>query len=780
MVEETSSRMLSEYTLFNLIVAGSIAVSLTFTPYPAKVWKGHAFLAALILALPFLVWDSAVTDRHWWFNPETVASPRFFSLPFEEIAFFFTVPLACIFTWECAFAPLGAALPPPPAQGRAAHRRWWFVCVLIFGAAVAWAYGKEYTSLATLALAASMLADAWLAPKLWARPIFCAYLVVVSIFTAIFNTYLTARPVLIYDPRYQLDWRIGTIPCEDFIYGIALISGVIVVYEHLKLAFPRTVDVRLIGRLEALRHRLFDRFSLALRIRRKFGGYRHVVVSDQSSLAHSHSPKREGYGQTRVAIIGSGLAGLRAATLLQKRGFQVEIFERNAYLGGKIGAWSVPLQTGEVATVEHGFHAFFPHYYNTDRFLHEMKVRSSFRPVEDYLIVARDGQMLRYGAIARTPFINLASLLWHGHYRIRDALFNPRLLRLTDMLRYDAHQTFKDYDQVSYADFAENVRLPSSLRLAFNTFSRAFFAPPNRMSMAELIKSFHFFYLSHDGGLLYDYPVDNYQEAILDPIAAHLLRAGTKIHRSTAVESIRVLSDARIAVNGEPFDEVIVATDLPAAQRLLAGDESLAQHAPILHQRLRALEVSSRYAVLRLWMGKKLDFKPSPVFWITDRLLCLDAIAFYSEYEAQSMAWAQQHDGCVVELHSYCVPEDLAGEADVVAALLADLMDYLPILKDAPILDQHLYMRRDFPAFSLGQRQHRPATETEIPNLCLAGDWVALPWPMMLMEAAVTSGVVAANAIFKRHGLAPAPIESVPVRGLLTTRNSQHQEPIKS
>lgn len=49
----------------------------------------------------------------------------------------------------------------------------------------------------------------------------------------IFNGYLTARPVVMYDAAYQLDWRVGTIPIEDFIYGYALIVSVIVVYEKL-------------------------------------------------------------------------------------------------------------------------------------------------------------------------------------------------------------------------------------------------------------------------------------------------------------------------------------------------------------------------------------------------------------------------------------------------------------------------------------------------------------------------------------------------------------------
>ena len=51
-----------------------------------------------------------------------------------------------------------------------------------------------------------------------------------------------------------------------------------------------------------------------------------------------------------------------------------------------------------------------------------------------------------------------------------------------------------------------------------------------------------------------------------------------------------------------------------------------------------------------------------------------------------------------------------------------------------------------------------------------AGDWVALPCPAMLMEAACTSGLLAANLLLRRQGLREEPVESVPRRGLLAPR----------
>ena len=66
--------------------------------------------------------------------------------------------------------------------------------------------------------------------------------------------------------------------------------------------------------------------------------------------------------------------------------------------------------------------------------------------------------------------------------------------------------------------------MPPRLKLAFDTFARAFFAEDDKLSLAELLKSFHFYYLSHDGGLIYDYPDRDYEPAFLAPMRAELDR----------------------------------------------------------------------------------------------------------------------------------------------------------------------------------------------------------------------------------------------------------------
>src|SRR3989449_9495306 len=49
----------------------------------------------------------------------------------------------------------------------------------------------------------------------------------------------------------------------------------------------------------------------------------------------------------RVAVVGGGLAGLAAGSVLAASGFRVTLFERRAYLGGRASSYQHPA-TGEV------------------------------------------------------------------------------------------------------------------------------------------------------------------------------------------------------------------------------------------------------------------------------------------------------------------------------------------------------------------------------------------------------------------------------------------------
>lgn len=75
-----------------------------------KKWK-FLFPAIGMVGLFFILWDEYFTKVGvWGFNPDYLMGWYVLDLPVEEMLFFFTVPYACVFTYEC----LKVYLPKDP------------------------------------------------------------------------------------------------------------------------------------------------------------------------------------------------------------------------------------------------------------------------------------------------------------------------------------------------------------------------------------------------------------------------------------------------------------------------------------------------------------------------------------------------------------------------------------------------------------------------------------------------------------------------------------------
>jgi isorenieratene synthase len=498
-------------------------------------------------------------------------------------------------------------------------------------------------------------------------------------------------------------------------------------------------------------------------VRRRLRGYREVVNDVDPSKPLTGGPRRS------VAVVGGGLAGIAASALLGERGFNVTLFDKNPYLGGKVGSWAVEFADGFTTQVDHGFHAFFRHYYNLARFLSKTGSDRFFRRIDDYLIIGRDRVSYGFADVEPTPVLNILSLAHRRFFSLRDVVFKRQAIELRALLQFDRKQTFKDWDGVSYDEFAARASLPAGLKLVFSTFARAFFAPGDRLSVAELMKSFHFFYLSNDCGLLYDYLTCNYKEAFLDPVHRLLSANGVSVELGTLIERCSRRGEAFI-VNGREFHYLVLAADVTGVKRIANNSTWLREYAPELHRQLTHLEASLGYAVLRLWLDKRVG-DDLPVFVTTEKQKVLDSITFYHQFDREARKWSEKTRGGVYELHCYAVPPELAAEAEVRNAFLEELYYYLPELAGARIVYEHLQLKRDFTAFHCNLYHDRPWYETSVGNLYLAGDWVKLPVPAMLMEAAFTSGLLSANRILASNGLREEAVLSVPCRGIFARKS---------
>jgi isorenieratene synthase len=268
--------------------------------------------------------------------------------------------------------------------------------------------------------------------------------------------------------------------------------------------------------------------------------------------------------------------------------------------------------------------------------------------------------------------------------------------------------------------------------------------------------------------LIYDVLRDDFETTFLTPARKYLEQRGARIHTGKAIKQLKRRGQG-FALGRETFDYAVLATDVVGTSSIAENSGFLREENPDSYRRITGLKPSQRYSVLRLWMDRDLKEK-LPFFIFTDRVKLLDSISLYHNLEDASAEWSKKNNGAVIELHSYAVPDDVPGKAEIRRYFLKELYAYLPELKDAKILYEYHQLRADFTAFHTGLYARRPTYDPEISNLYLAGDWVKLPYPAMLMEAAATSALLSSNAILAAEGLRSEPVFSVPLKGLFAKR----------
>ncbi len=219
--------MHAEYLIFNFIIISVPFVASFFrrTRF-VHLWP-QVFGAAILVLIPFITWDILVTGRHWWFNENYTMLLRILGLPLGEWHFFITVPFSCLFVWH---------MLPDSLDRTDIDPRWWRLVLLALMplSFVLWLTGKEYSALAALSMGLCPVIDLLLGTRYFQHRKTLVFLPIVVGLTLIFNSYLTWRPLVLYGVEYQLDIRIGTIPLEDFFYGMSHLSYCVIVYEWLK------------------------------------------------------------------------------------------------------------------------------------------------------------------------------------------------------------------------------------------------------------------------------------------------------------------------------------------------------------------------------------------------------------------------------------------------------------------------------------------------------------------------------------------------------------------
>ena len=468
----------------------------------------------------------------------------------------------------------------------------------------------------------------------------------------------------------------------------------------------------------------------------------------------------------RVVVIGGGLAGIAAATVLAERGAEVTLLEKDSWLGGRAGAWPDQLRDGTRFQMERGFHAFFRQYYNLRQLLRRIDPELGFlAATTDYPILTPTGNE-SFAGLSHAPLRNVATLTWRTEtLGLRD-LIKVNVPAAMEMLRFERVHTYGQFDRQTAGGYLDSLRFPPLARQRLlHVFAHSCFNPQADMSAAELLQMMHFYFTANYDGLVFDVANRPFSDCIFTPLGRLLDRLGVSLRTGVSVRALVRRDDGWVVETDRDSvsaDALVLATDVSAVKAIVAASPTLDDVS--WRASVDTLRVTNAFAVWRLWLDRPVA-PGRAQFAGTAGVGPLDNISVFELLEDESRDWAARTGGSVVELHAYALAAGATDTEALKRELLAGLHTLYPETAGAQIVEERFLLRQDCPAFAPGSYAARPETVTPWRGLALAGDFVKLPFPTALMERAAAAGFLAASTLLDAWNVAPEPLWSVALRG---------------
>jgi zeta-carotene desaturase len=415
----------------------------------------------------------------------------------------------------------------------------------------------------------------------------------------------------------------------------------------------------------------------------------------------------------KVLIAGGGLAGLSAAAALGSAGYEVDLFEARAFLGGRATSYAVPGSEEEAAeTIDNCQHVLLRCCVNLLDFYQRLGVRERIRFYREFYFLEPGGKLsvLRRGRLPAPLHFTETFLRMHCLGRA-DKMGIARALMA---LRRERTRR-KDLDRISMLDWLLQKRQTPR---AIDRFWRQVLvsAVNEDLDRMAAIHGFQVFWL----GFLAR--ADSYEMGVPSVPLASLYSAdawrklpSVRMHFRAPVERIGAEG---FAVGGESLKADAYVCALPF-ERL----EAVGMPAPKLDH--------SPITGVHLWFDREITTLPHAT--LLDR----------------TMQWMFNKDGGKYLQLVVSASRDLTplSRKEIVDIAIGDLRLYFPKVKDATLLKSHV-VKEQRATFSAAPEteQLRPECRTAIPNVFVAGDWTRTGWPAT-MEGAVRSGYLAAEAV---------------------------------
>lgn len=455
-----------------------------------------------------------------------------------------------------------------------------------------------------------------------------------------------------------------------------------------------------------------------------------------------------------VVIIGSGIAGLVAASVLVRQGYAVTLLEASAIPGGKLASW----RDADGDSVEHGHHFWLDQYNNLNRLLPQMGVGDVFwEPAPGFDLVYTSGQRCSVTPRHFGTLTGLADLV----RKLPGLSAADRRAGILGCVRLAAcsWEERSYYDQLSaLAWFRAAGVTPTFIRQFLDpVIGGVLFAPLRDLSFAAALCGRHSI---NPSTCRVRWLRGSMAACVVGPIIDHLRSAGCRVllgHRvlelvpaGGRVGSLRVRQPDGAEVH-LGADWVVSATNVSALRHLLVG--AWADHPDLRHiHRLGEQPVITA----RIWFGR-----PVYLGGVTNGHVIGHGLDTFLMFVVQS-AIESGATGSELVFETQMGPAEPYmrwPDEDLTALLLSELGAAFPELRGVrPRKAAISRFPAGFTAFPVGSASLRPGTHTSVPNLLLAGDWLACNLPVLAMERATVTGLQAANAILTAGGLQPEPV----------------------
>ena len=243
----------------------------------------------------------------------------------------------------------------------------------------------------------------------------------------------------------------------------------------------------------------------------------------------------------RVVVVGGGLAGLACAYELSQRGFEVTLLERSPQLGGKIASWAI--QVGdETFMMEHGFHGFFPQYYNLNHLVEELDLRQNFKSLQYYSVVYRDGYRPEEFRPSHSAFPwNIVDLAIASNNRWQWGLNLTKWEHwqvFREITGFHPQRSYDRLDQISVAEWVQQDFPRGLYDLYFLPFAKSSLNAPDVLSAAELMQFFHFYFFGNPEGLAFNGTRQDMGTSLVQPIAEAIQEKGGRILTGVTVSNV--------------------------------------------------------------------------------------------------------------------------------------------------------------------------------------------------------------------------------------------------